>query len=309
MLLPLIGGMAVHAGRPLFPADIALALGELPAPRVLVSTPVHLRTIVESSQQFPASRADRFAQPRRWIASWRRPSKRSSAASCWRCSARPRPACSPCRRTATGGRVALHTTASSCIREPTARWSRRRGSSSRCCCRTSSSCAATGSSSCAAAARDMIEVAGKRASLADLTRRLLAIEGVRDAVLFQPRAGCGRDDPPRRCARGRAGCSARQIRDRLAAERRSGVPAAPAAASSTALPRNELGKLPREQLLAMLQRRSAESAKARPTALCTRSPGAARGGRCRPPGRSALASGYASRSRSAIIGTSVGSRT
>ena len=33
---------------------------------------------------------------------------------------------------------------------------------------------------------DMIEVAGKRASLADLTRRLLAIEGVRDAVVFQP---------------------------------------------------------------------------------------------------------------------------
>ena len=30
ILLPLIGGMAVHAGRPLFPADIALALGELP---------------------------------------------------------------------------------------------------------------------------------------------------------------------------------------------------------------------------------------------------------------------------------------
>ena len=33
---------------------------------------------------------------------------------------------------------------------------------------------------------DMIEVAGKRASLADLTRRLLAIEGVIDAVVFQP---------------------------------------------------------------------------------------------------------------------------
>ena len=33
---------------------------------------------------------------------------------------------------------------------------------------------------------DMIEVAGKRASLADLTQRLLAVEGVRDAVLFQP---------------------------------------------------------------------------------------------------------------------------
>jgi len=33
---------------------------------------------------------------------------------------------------------------------------------------------------------DVIEVAGKRASLADLTRRVLAIEGVTDAVVFQP---------------------------------------------------------------------------------------------------------------------------
>lgn len=46
VLLPLIGGMAVHSGRPLFPADIAASLEELPLPRVLVSTPVHLRAIV-----------------------------------------------------------------------------------------------------------------------------------------------------------------------------------------------------------------------------------------------------------------------
>ena len=53
VLLPLIAGMAVHAARPLFPADIARALAELPTPRVLVSTPVHLRALVESPQEFP----------------------------------------------------------------------------------------------------------------------------------------------------------------------------------------------------------------------------------------------------------------
>ena len=53
ILLPLSGDMAVHAGRPLFPADIASALAELPRPRVLVSTPVHLRAIVDSPQAFP----------------------------------------------------------------------------------------------------------------------------------------------------------------------------------------------------------------------------------------------------------------
>ena len=33
---------------------------------------------------------------------------------------------------------------------------------------------------------DMVEVAGKRASLADLTQRLLRVPGVQDAVVFQP---------------------------------------------------------------------------------------------------------------------------
>jgi acyl-coenzyme A synthetase/AMP-(fatty) acid ligase len=53
VLLPLIGGMAVHSSRPLFPADIAAALSEVPEPRVLVSTPVHLRALVESVLPFP----------------------------------------------------------------------------------------------------------------------------------------------------------------------------------------------------------------------------------------------------------------
>src|SRR5690606_20268094 len=45
--------MAVHSGRPLFPADIARALEQVPAPRILVSTPVHLRALVDSQQSFP----------------------------------------------------------------------------------------------------------------------------------------------------------------------------------------------------------------------------------------------------------------
>ena len=53
VLLPLLSDMAVHAGRPLFPADIAAALAEVPEPRVLVTTPVHMRAIVASGQQFP----------------------------------------------------------------------------------------------------------------------------------------------------------------------------------------------------------------------------------------------------------------
>ena len=54
VLLPLFGHAAVHAGRPFFAADIAAALGSLPEPRILVTTPVHLRALVDSSQSLPA---------------------------------------------------------------------------------------------------------------------------------------------------------------------------------------------------------------------------------------------------------------
>src|SRR5690606_12877745 len=53
VMLALVGGMAVHTGKPLFPADIARAIEQLPRPRILVSTPVHLRAMVESGLQFP----------------------------------------------------------------------------------------------------------------------------------------------------------------------------------------------------------------------------------------------------------------
>jgi acyl-coenzyme A synthetase/AMP-(fatty) acid ligase len=52
-LLPLLAGFAIHAGHPLFPADIAAALSQVPAPRVLVTTPVHLRSLLQSGITLP----------------------------------------------------------------------------------------------------------------------------------------------------------------------------------------------------------------------------------------------------------------
>jgi acyl-coenzyme A synthetase/AMP-(fatty) acid ligase len=53
VLLPLLGGVSVHAERPFFPADVAATLAEVPAPRVLVTTPVHLRALVASGIALP----------------------------------------------------------------------------------------------------------------------------------------------------------------------------------------------------------------------------------------------------------------
>lgn len=54
VLLPLTGPFSVHAARPLFPADVAAALAELPPPRLLVTTPVHLRSLLRSAVTLPA---------------------------------------------------------------------------------------------------------------------------------------------------------------------------------------------------------------------------------------------------------------
>ena len=53
VLLPLLAGAAVHAARPFFPHDIVRALHDAPAPRLLVTTPVHLRALVEACAADP----------------------------------------------------------------------------------------------------------------------------------------------------------------------------------------------------------------------------------------------------------------
>lgn len=53
LLLPLFAGLGMSDARPLFPLDVAHALQQLPAPRLLISTPVHLRALVQSNLIMP----------------------------------------------------------------------------------------------------------------------------------------------------------------------------------------------------------------------------------------------------------------
>ncbi len=54
VLLPMQSGNAISHQRPFFPADIAAVLGTLPQPRVLFSTPVHLRALLAADIDLPA---------------------------------------------------------------------------------------------------------------------------------------------------------------------------------------------------------------------------------------------------------------
>jgi acyl-coenzyme A synthetase/AMP-(fatty) acid ligase len=53
VLLALLGGAAFDAGRPFYPADIAAALQRVPRPRALVTTPFHLKTLLQSGVALP----------------------------------------------------------------------------------------------------------------------------------------------------------------------------------------------------------------------------------------------------------------
>ena len=53
VLLALLGGHALSAERPFYPADVAAAIRGVPRPRVLVTTPIHLRTLLSSEVEFP----------------------------------------------------------------------------------------------------------------------------------------------------------------------------------------------------------------------------------------------------------------
>ena len=249
VLLPLIAGMAVHAARPLFPADIARALSELPTPRVLVSTPVHLRALVESPQQFP---------PVNLVVSATAPLDRELAQAVeaklggqlLEIFGSTETCAFASRRTARDELWRLHegvqlesTTDGTLIAAP---WNHQR-------ILLQDHVELHGPRAFSVLGRnaDLIEVAGKRASLADLTRRVLAIDGVRDAVVFQP--GAESVATIRRVAAlvVAPGLTAAQLHDRLAASVDPAFLPRPLLLVD-ALPRNELGKLPRAALLAAL---------------------------------------------------------
>ena len=249
VLLPLLGGAGVHAARPLFPADVARALHEAPGPRLLVTTPVHLRALVGAGLALPtlagivsataplaadlaAAAEDRFGCEVRELF--------GSTETC--ILARRRTSADPAWTPLRGVRVqprddgavahAAHLAAPTALADlveplPDGRFLLRGRSA------------------------DLLEIAGKRASLADLTRRLLAVPGVVDGVVVQLDA-----EGPEGVRRIAALAVAPGVDEaRILAALRVGIDPVflPRPLRLVrALPRNETGKLPRGALLDLL---------------------------------------------------------
>jgi acyl-coenzyme A synthetase/AMP-(fatty) acid ligase len=246
VLLPLFAGMSVHADRPLFPADVAAVLAQPVRPRLLVSTPLHLRALAESGLTFPdidlivsATAPLDPALARLIEARLRAPllemfgstetcvfaTRRTSQQDVWK----------------TYDGIALETGADS-TRVSAAWYERPQQLMDVLERRGTDSFVALGRNS------DLVEVAGKRASLADITRRLCAVPGVEDAVAFQPNgAAAGVANRVAAVVVSR-GASARQIAAELSASLDAVFLPRPLVLVDR-IPRDAVGKVSRATLL------------------------------------------------------------
>jgi acyl-coenzyme A synthetase/AMP-(fatty) acid ligase len=252
ILLPLLGEAGVHAGRPFFPADVAAAVAEVPAPRLLVTTPVHLRALVESGialppiaamlsataplpaelaraaeQRFGAPVLEVFGSTETCVFASRRPAVDEDWVLYDGAVLHPQPDGTAVEAPQLDAPVTLADIVSL---SDAGRHFRLRGRHA-----------------------DMLEIAGKRASLGDLTRRLLAIPGVRDGVVFQLDGGDALGVHRIAALVVAPGLDEHVILDAL---RRAVDPLfLPRPLKLVAaLPRNETGKLPRAALLEVLHR-------------------------------------------------------
>ncbi|MFI4970575.1 MAG: AMP-ligase, partial [Lysobacterales bacterium] len=236
--------------RPLFPADVAAALAEVPEPRVLVTTPVHLRALLrdpvplpklaaitsapaplpqqlaaESEARYGAPLLEFFGSTETCVIAQRRAAQEMD----WRLHAgvqlQPQPDGTLVDAPWFDQPVVLQ----DIVELLPAHRFRLRGRHA-----------------------DQVEIAGKRASLADLTRRVLALRGVEDAIVIQLDAEDGMG-----VQRIAALVVAPERREAdLLAELRGAMDLAflpRPLRRVAALPRNETGKLPRTAVLAALR--------------------------------------------------------
>jgi acyl-coenzyme A synthetase/AMP-(fatty) acid ligase len=246
ILLPIQHGHAFHGGKPFYPEDVRSALENVPAPRVLVTTPVHLRACLAEAVTLPAieliisataplpvelaaQAEDRFGAPVCEIYGWSEAgsvaTRRTRTDTGWRVFDD-----STIALDATTGRFALNAACYPApvlfedVIEP----------------RSDTEFRLVGRS------QDMINVAGKRVSLGDLNTRICAIPGVRDAAFYLPGDG---DDVVGRLAAFVVApdVSPDAILDALRASVDAVFLPRPLIFLDR-LPRNETGKLPLQQL-------------------------------------------------------------
>lgn len=251
VLLPMLSGGTLCAEHPFYPADICALLEALPLPRALVTTPIHLRALLASQTQVPEASLVvsataplteklaretelRFQAPLLEIygstETGQIATRRTSRDTEWRLWPGVRLAIEDGRAWARGGHLELPTALCDEL-EPTDEE----------CFRLHGRLA------------DLVNIAGKRSSLAYLTHQLTCIEGVVDGAFFFPGEPGADDLGVTRVAAAAVAptLDAAHILEEL--RRRIDPVFLPRPLLKLErLPRNSTGKLPRQALQALL---------------------------------------------------------
>lgn len=265
VLMPLLHGWPVHRGRPFFPMDILDALAALPTPRILVSTPVHLKALLNAGPQkrpearSPSRSADALACPElAAVISATAPMPVELAAQLEAALGAPCLEIYGCTET---GAVASRRSIDGPV------WALFAGIR----IEADEDGGVIRSDHLPAAERlpdlldvedeqhfrligrpqDMINVAGRRYSVAELTRRILEISGVQDAAVLVPELRDGHEPRPA-AAVVAPGMDARRLRAELGL-RIDPVFLPRPLRLVDAIPRNATGKVRRDDLQALLR--------------------------------------------------------
>jgi acyl-coenzyme A synthetase/AMP-(fatty) acid ligase len=240
------GDWALHDGNAFYPDEIAAALRALPAPRLLITAPYHLRHLLASSMEMP---------PAEFVLSATAPLSAELAAEAERRLGAQVFEIYGCTE---AGSMATRRTAHEEIWTPypELHFSVKDGKTSVRAAHLAGEVAVGDRVELAPDGRftllgrdaDMIKIGGRRGSLADIAARIAMLPGVTDQAVFMPTDGETARPAALVVAPGR---NAADLRRELAALLDAVFVPRPLKVVA-ALPRNELGKLPRERLLELL---------------------------------------------------------
>ena len=252
VLVALQGGVAFSAARPFYPVDICAALSEVPRPRILVSTPFHLRLLLDSGAEVPeidlvvsataplspaliSEIEDRLGAPLLEIFgstdTGQIASRRPSVSPEFHLFTGVRLSPEEDRTWASGGHVGAPVVLNDIVEMTDDEHFLLRGRSS-----------------------DLVNIAGKRSSMAFLTHQLTTIPGVLDGAYFMPDEAASTGVTRLAAVVVAPGLTAAALRQALRSRVDPAFLPRPLVFVD-ALPRNDTGKIPREALRHLVETR------------------------------------------------------
>jgi acyl-coenzyme A synthetase/AMP-(fatty) acid ligase len=250
IMLTLQSTSAIWSGWPFYPADIAAALEATPRPRFLVTTPFHLRTLLDSGVDVPA--VDRLLSATAPLAeTLARDAETRLGAPVYEIYGCTETGQLASRRTTDGPRW-LALPGVSLEQEDDITFALGGNGGNRQLLGDIIEIHDDGTFSLHGRNADMVNIAGKRTSIAHLNHQLNAIPGVRDGCFLMPDESAAGDGITRLCAFVVAPTlSPKELRDALRT-RIDPIFLPRPLLFVDRLPRNATGKLPRGELVALL---------------------------------------------------------